>query len=349
MRTDDGAYRWTLCRGVAVRGEEGEPVRIAGSLSDISDRRLVEERLRHDALHDALTGLPNRMLFVERLRQALKRSQRFGARRFAVLYMDLDRFKVVNDSLGHGVGDELLVAVARRLVACVRERDTVARLGGDEYAILLEELPHDDEAVQVAERIQQSLRVPCELSSQSVVVTASIGIVLGPEGYQLPTDLLRDADIAMYRAKELGHARHVVFDPALHGRALALLELESDLRRALDRGELELHYQPIVQASDLAVTGLEALVRWPHPKRGMIPPSEFIPNAEESGLIIALGDWVLRTAIEQMRRWQERGLAPVGSCVNLSARQLHQPRPGGTDRAYCSTRAAWSPAAWRSS
>jgi EAL domain-containing protein (putative c-di-GMP-specific phosphodiesterase class I) len=157
------------------------------------------------------------------------------------------------------------------------------------------------------------------------VVTASIGIVLGPEEYQLPTDLLRDADIAMYRAKELGPARHVVFEPSLHGRALALLELESDLRRALDRGELELHYQPIVQASDLAVRGLEALVRWPHPKRGMIPPSEFIPNVEESGLIIALGDWVLRTAIEQLRRWQDGGLAPDRICVNLSARQLHQP------------------------
>jgi diguanylate cyclase (GGDEF)-like protein/PAS domain S-box-containing protein len=324
MRDTTGSYRWTLCRGLAVRDAEGTPIRIAGSLSDVTDRRLAEERLLHDAMHDALTGLPNRTLFGERLRQALKRTERYGARRFAVLYMDLDRFKLINDSLGHGVGDELLIAVARRLVTCVRESDTIARLGGDEYGILLEDVIHDDEAVQIAERIQQSLRMPCELSSHSVVVTASIGVVLGPDDYQLPTDLLRDADIAMYRAKELGHARHVTFDSSLHGRALALLELESDLRRALDHGELRLHYQPIVDTANNTVTGVEALARWPHPTRGMVPPGEFIGYAEESGLIVPLGDWVLRTALEQMRAWEERGLAPERICVNLSARQLHQ-------------------------
>jgi len=325
MLSADGSYRWTLCRGLAVRDEAGQSFRIAGSLSDIADRRLAEERLLHDAMHDALTGLPNRALFLDRLRPALRRAQRYGGRRFAVLCMDLDRFKVINDSLGHAVGDELLVAVAQRVIACVGETDTVARLGGDEYGILLEDLDHDDEPVQIAERIQQVLRVPCELSSHSVVVTASIGIVFGPDEYQQPTDLLRDADIAMYHAKELGHARHVVFDASLHDQVLELLALESDLRRALERGELLVHYQPIVHAADDTITGMEALARWPHPRRGMVPPMEFIGYAEESGLILPLGDWVLRTAIQQMRTWEQHGLAPDRICVNLSARQLHQP------------------------
>ena len=325
MLSSNGSYRWALCRGLAVRDSAGTPVRIAGSLSDITDRRLAEERLLHDAMHDALTGLPNRALFLDRLQPALRRAQRYGGRHFAVLCMDLDRFKVINDSLGHAVGDELLVAVARRVIACVGEADTVARLGGDEFGILLEDLEHDDEAVQIAERIQHVLRVPCELSSHSVVVTASIGIVPGPDEYQQPTDLLRDADIAMYRAKELGHARHVVFDASLRGQALALLALESDLRRALERGELLLHYQPIVRAVDNTITGMEALARWPHPRRGMVPPMEFISYAEESGLILPLGDWVLRSAIQQMRTWEQQRLAPDRVCVNLSARQLHQP------------------------
>ena len=324
MRDGAGDYRWTHCRGLALRNEQGEPLRIAGSLADVTDRRLAEERLLHDAMHDALTGLPNRTLFVEQLRQMIKRRQRYGPRHFAVLYLDLDRFKVINDSLGHGVGDELLIAVAHRLVACLRETDTIARLGGDEYGILLEDLVHEDEALQIAERLQQSLRTPCELSSHSVVVTASIGVVLGPDHYELPSDLLRDADIAMYRAKELGHARYVVFETSLHDRALALLELESDLRRALDRNQMVLHYQPIVDTADNAITGVEALVRWQHPLADWSPQTSSSATPRSPGLIVPLGDWVLRTAIEQMRAWEEHGLAPKRICVNISARQLHQ-------------------------
>ena len=324
LRADDGSYRWTLCRGLALRREDGTPYRIAGSLTDTSDRRRVEERRLHEALHDGLTGLANRALFLERLCTAIRLSQRIATHRVAVVLMDVDRFKVVNDSLGHALGDDLLVAVARRLETCVRDVDTVARLGGDEWAILIEDVENEDEPSKVAERARQALKQPLVVGGHSLFVTVSAGIALLNDSTQAPEDLLRDAETAMYRAKELGRDRHVVFDPSLHGRAVALLELESDLRFALERGELVVYYQPIVTADGLEVRGIEALVRWRHPERGLVSPADFIGFAEESGLILPLGEWVLRRAIEQMREWQAAGVAPERISVNLSARQLQQ-------------------------
>ena len=324
LRGDDGVYRWTLCRGMALRREDGSPYRIAGSLTDTTDRRRSEELRLHEALHDGLTGLANRTFFLERLCTAIRLSRRLETHRVAVILMDVDRFKVVNDSLGHALGDALLIAVARRLEGCVRAVDTVARLGGDEWAILIEDVENGDEVSRVADRVRQELRQPLIVGGHSLFVTVSAGIALLTETTQAPEDLLRDAETAMYRAKELGRDRHVVFDPSLHGRAVALLELESDLRFALERGELVVYYQPIVTADGLDVRGVEALVRWRHPERGLVSPADFIGFAEESGLILPLGEWVLRRAIEQMREWQVAGLAPERISVNLSARQLQQ-------------------------
>jgi diguanylate cyclase (GGDEF)-like protein len=324
LRGDDGAYRWTLVRGLALRREDGTPYRLAGSLTDTTDRRHAEERRLHEASHDALTGLANRALFLDRLSLAIRRRHRTETHRVAVVLMDVDRFKVVNDSLGHALGDDLLIAVARRLEGCLREEDTVARLGGDEWAILIDGLATDDEASRVAERVRQSLQQPLVVGGHSLFVTVSAGIALLTDALQAPEDLLRDAETAMYRAKELGRDRHVVFDPSLHGRAVALLALESDLRFALERGELVVYYQPIVTADGLTVRGVEALVRWRHPERGLVSPADFIGFAEESGLILPLGEWVLGRAIEQMREWQAAGVAPARISVNLSARQLHQ-------------------------
>jgi diguanylate cyclase (GGDEF)-like protein/PAS domain S-box-containing protein len=324
VRGDDGNYRWTLCRGLALRREDGTPYRMAGSLTDIAERRDAEEQRLHDAHHDPLTGLANRTLFLERLTMGIRRAKRTDAHRVAVVLMDVDRFKVVNDSLGHALGDEVLIAIARRLESCVRDVDTVARLGGDEWAILVDDLATVDDARGVAERVRDVLHEPLSVGGHSLFVTVSTGIALLMGETKDPDDLLRDAETAMYRAKELGRDRHVVFDASLHGRAVALLALESDLRFALERGELLVHYQPIVRADDLSVRGVEALVRWRHPERGLVPPAEFIGFAEDSGLILPLGEWVLGRAIEQMREWQAAGVAPERISVNLSARQLHQ-------------------------
>jgi diguanylate cyclase (GGDEF)-like protein/PAS domain S-box-containing protein len=294
---------------------------------DITTRRVMEEQLRHDALHDSLTGLPNRLLFLERLAHAILRARRRDGYLFAVLFLDLDRFKVVNDSLGHHVGDELLVVVAKRLQACLRPEDSVARLGGDEFAILLEDVSDVSDATRVAERIHAELGWPVNLSGFDVFTSASIGIALSSTTYDRPEFLLRNADMAMYRAKAGGQARFEVFDRAMHAQALTRLQLETDLRRAVDRRELELFYQPIIDLQSGRLVSLEALVRWRHPDRGRMGPDEFIPVAEETGVILQIGAWVVRTAAEQLSRW--RGRFPKHSslsvCVNLSARQLSQP------------------------
>jgi diguanylate cyclase (GGDEF)-like protein/PAS domain S-box-containing protein len=322
MRDDEGVYRWTLCRGLALRREDGRPYRIAGSLTDITERREAEERRLRDALYDPLTGLANRVLLLERLQQALRRMRRPGAHSVVVMLLDVDRFKMVNDSLGHTLGDALLVAIARRLEASVRDVDVLARLGADEIAVVVIDLADDGQVARMAERLLQAFAEPLPVGTHSVFVTASIGVALATVDDQLPDELLRDAETAMYRAKELGRDRYVIFDPSLHGRTAALLALESDFRLALERGELALHYQPIVSADSLAVSGVEALVRWRHPERGLVPPADFIGFAEDSGLIIPLGEWVLRRAIDQMRDWQAAGVAPRRVAVNLSARQL---------------------------
>ncbi|MBW3628891.1 MAG: EAL domain-containing protein [Gemmatimonadetes bacterium] len=293
---------------------------------DVTGRRLMEEQLRHDTLHDALTGLPNRLLFMERLSHCIARSKRRDSYLFAVLFLDLDRFKVINDSLGHHVGDELLVLVAQRLQRCLRQEDTVARFGGDEFAILLEDISGISDATRVAERIQAELSASVSLNEFDVFTSASVGIALSSSAYARPEFLLRNADMAMYRAKALGHARFEVFDRTMHAQALARLQLETDLRHALERKEFVLHYQPIISLSSGEICGVEALIRWVHPVQGILPPDDFIPAAEETGLILPIGRWVLGEACRRLRRWRVRfgegRLRSVG--VNLSAKQFSQ-------------------------
>ena len=320
MRCRDGEYRWMLSRGLAVRDAGGTPVRFAGSQTDVTERKLAVERLMHDAFHDALTGLPNRALFMDRLERAMEQQRRHPDAMFAVLFLDLDRFKVVNDSLGHVFGDELLVAVAERLAGMLRSSDTVARLGGDEFAMLIDGIDHEADAVRAAQRLQDALLVPFRIGPHEIFTSVSIGIALSTTGYHRPQDVLRDADIAMYRAKAAGKARHELFDVAMHERAVKLLEIETDLRRAIDRGELRVHYQPVIELRSGRLVGFEALVRW---QRGdeLVSADEIIPLAEETGLIVPIGEWVLRESLRQLREWDER----IDIHVNLSPKQLLQP------------------------
>ncbi|MBI2889312.1 MAG: EAL domain-containing protein [Nitrospirae bacterium] len=331
IRHKDGTYRWVLSRGLAVRDGKDKAYRVCGSQTDITPRKQVEQQLVHDAFHDALTGMPNRALFLDRLSQSCKRLKRRRDYMFAVVFLDLDRFKVVNDSLGHMVGDQLLVAVARRLERCLRPGDTVARLGGDEFGILLDDIGDVKDATRVVERIQNQLAHPLRLKEQEVFTSASIGIALSAGGYERPEELLRDADTAMYRAKALGKARHEVFDKGMHEHAVAQLELETDLRRALEREELRLEYQPIVALPSGRLVGFEALARWRHPTRGSIPPAHFIPVAEETGLIVPIGRWVLREACRRMREWQSAAQARerLSISVNLSSKQFPRTNLGG--------------------
>ena len=295
---------------------------------DVTRRKQVEEKLIHDAFHDGLTGLPNRALFMDHLQLAVGRAARPKKNYlFAVLFLDLDRFKNVNDSLGHTVGDLLLVAISRRIQSCLRHIDTVARFGGDEFAVLLDGVEDANDAVRVAERLQRELTTPINVGGHEVFTSASIGIALSSTGYDRPEDVLRDADTAMYRAKAAGKARHEIFDTGMHQRAVALLKLETELRRAVERDEFVVHYQPIVSLDDDTIRGFEALVRWQHPERGLVAPTEFIAVAEETGLIIPLGRWVLREACCQMRRWQESfdWARPLTLSVNISGTQFMQP------------------------
>ncbi len=284
-----------------------------------------KDHFRHAAFHDELTDLPNRALLTEHIKLAIERPRSRDEQFFALLFLDLDRFKNINDSLGHIAGDQLLVATARCLEDCMRPMDTVARLGGDEFAILLDGLDHVDDAILVAERIQQSLTRPFMLSGHEVFVTTSIGITFSNGGYQDPENVLRDADTAMYRAKESGKARYEVFNSTMHSRAVALLKLENDLRRAIERHEFKVYYQPIIDLATDEVSGFEALVRWYHPDRGLVPPDEFIAIAEETGLIVEVGSMVLREACRQLCEWQAApGLKSLTVAVNLSAKQFAQ-------------------------
>src|SRR2546423_1042589 len=321
-----GKEVWAHLGMSLVRDGQANPLHLIFQIQDFTDRKRAEEQLLHDAFHDALTGLPNRALFMDHVKMAIQRSRRNGERLFAALFLDLDRFKIINDSLGHMVGDQLLVGIAHRLEACLRPGDTVARLGGDEFTILLEDLTAPADAIDVARRVQDAVSQPFNIGGHEVFTTASIGIALSTTGYERAEDLLRDADTAMYRAKLLGKKRHVVFDKAMHDRAMELLQLETDLRRAISRKEFFVHYQPIVSLATGKVSSFEALVRWRHPERGLVMPSEFIPVAEETGLIIPLGQWVLSEACRQMREWQRiyRIGEDVTVSVNLSSRQFSQ-------------------------
>ncbi len=323
----DGGYRHVLSRWVTLRSEDGIVLRRVGSLSDVTARKEAEGRLRREALYDALTGLPNRTLLMDRLRQALARAKRHPHQVCGLLFLDVDRFKVVNDSLGHAVGDQLLCELARRLERCVRPEDTVARLGGDEFTVLLESVRGPKDATLAAERIQSGISGVVRLGENEVFTTVSIGIAISSDDYQQPADLIRDADTAMYRAKAAGKARHELFDTRMHAQAMTMLNLENDLRRALERSEFEMHYQPIVQLERPDIVGFEALVRWRHPARGLVLPGEFIPIAEETGLIVPLGRWVLERACTDARAWQVDfpREPPLMLSVNLSARQLVEP------------------------
>ncbi|YAF93750.1 MAG: EAL domain-containing protein [Nodularia sp. CChRGM 3473] len=294
---------------------------------EIASRQQLQSKLLDMVLHDSLTGLPNRFLFIKRLEKALHLAQQEANYQFAVLFLDCDRFKVVNDSLGHLVGDELLIAISRRLQACLTPADTLARLGGDEFGILLEKLTDISTAIQVAEQILQQLSLSFKLSRYEVFMNASIGINWGSKDYDQPEYLLRDADTAMYRAKALGRARYHVFDPAMYQEAIQLLDLENDLRRAVERQEFLIYYQPIISLNTGRISGFEALVRWQHPVRGLISPTEFIPVAEETGLINAIDKWVLQSACEQLCIWQAYSITPknLTISVNLSAQLFSQP------------------------
>ena len=323
----NGSEVWIFLSLSLTRDPETKSTRLIFQIQDITDRKRAERQLLHDALHDTLTGLPNRALFVDRLKQALARTKRLGPHQFSVLFLDLDRFKVINDSLGHIVGDQLLVGIARRLEACLRPGDTVARLGGDEFTILLEDVIDIDEAITVAERVEKELSSPFNLGGHEVFTTVSIGIAPSTIGYDRPDDILRDADTAMYRAKSLGKARHEVFDKTMHARAVNLLQLETDLRRAVERQEFLLYYQPIVVLETGEICGMEALIRWQHPEHGLIPPSKFIPVAEETGLILQMGQWGIREACRQMHQWRSQFGADIffPVSVNLSSKQFSQP------------------------
>ena len=325
MLTREGEVRWVLQDTRQIRFEGGPAVE--GVMIDITQRKRAEEQLLHSALHDPVTGLPNRALFYDRLEVAIARMRARGESRFAVLILDLDRFKVVNDSLGHASGDELLVAVTRRLEGAVYPGDTVARLGGDEYAVLLDESHDVTVAVRVAERLRQRLAEPFAIGGTDVFVTVSIGIAFGTPAYSSPSEVLRDADTALHRAKALGRDRHQVFDPDMHTRAVELLRLETDLRRAIERKELRLHYQPIVSLRDGSIVSFEALLRWLHPERGLLAPASFMSLAEETGLILTMGEWVLTEACRQAREWEraQNGKNSPAVSVNLFSRELTRP------------------------
>ncbi len=325
MLHKDGVFRWMLCRGITVRDESGTPQRMAGSQTDITEGKVA----------DPLTGLPNRLLFLDRLLRMIDHRRRCPDSLFAVLFCDLDGFKMINDSLGHLVGDKLLIGVASRLLNSLRHSDTiarvdepytVARLGGDEFAILLSDLNDAADATAVADRLMRELAVPFNLDDKEIFTSVSIGIALSSSGYQHPEEFLRDADTAMYRAKSLGKARYEVFDADMRASITSRLQLETDLRHAVDRLEFRNYYQPIISLETAKIAGFEALLRWQHPKRGLLEPMEFIPVAEETGMIRELGWWSLTEACRQLAEW--RKLCPssdLNMSVNLSVKQFLQP------------------------
>ncbi len=328
---EEGEVRWLQWTDTAIFDGEGRIVEYQSVGRDVTERRELEDRLEYQALHDSLTGLPNRRLFVDRLGQALRRTRRGRGRKVGVLYMDLDNFKVVNDSLGHEVGDQVLQVVSERLKGCLRPEDTLARFGGDEFVVLLEDVENPEDAVRVAERIVGALREPLPMHGRELFLTVSIGVALGGARWKRPEDLLRDADTAMYEAKSgaVASSGYKVFDPAMHERVLERLSLANDLRRAIEREEFRLFYQPKVrlEEQDTVVAEVEALLRWEHPRRGLLMPEEFIPLAEQTGLMVPIGRWVLRETCRQVKHWQGRypKSPPLVACVNVSTGQLRYP------------------------
>ncbi|HEV2906929.1 MAG TPA: EAL domain-containing protein [Actinomycetota bacterium] len=317
---------WTMASRSLVRERDGQPLHLVSQVQDITQRKQSDLMLTHMALHDSLTGLPNRTLALDRLALALARTERHPSS-VAVLFLDLDRFKVINDSLGHNVGDELLVSVAGRLREAVRPSDTVARIGGDEFVVVCEDITGIEDAARIAQRIADALSSAFELNGDEVLLATSVGIALSGGSDDSPESLLRDADAAMYRAKEAGRNRYEVFDSSMRVEAVERLEMEQALRRALGRSEFRLFYQPVLDVETGTIMGVEALLRWDHPERGLLRPAEFISLAEETGLILPIGRWALQEACRQAQRWREANpdRRPLTVAVNLSARQLAQP------------------------
>src|SRR5439155_11760430 len=345
MRHKDGNWRVLESTASVVGDASGKSNNLVIVNRDITDRKRAEEQLQHNAFHDALTDLPNRALFLDRLRHAFSRAKRHTEYKFAVLFVDIDDFKKFNDSLGHSAGDNLLIGIAQRLTCSLRKDDTVsrqphggesppptngsvARLGGDEYTILIEDIHDASDAIRVAARIQQVLAAtPLVIGEQEIFASASVGIALSTSPHDSATDLLRDADLAMYRAKALGKARYEVFDTAMHASAVKRLNLETELRKAIEHGEFRVHYQPIVRLSDRKIVGFEALVRWERPNVGLVPPAEFIAVAEESGLILPMNRWLRLEACHTMKNWQAEFPSdpPLTLSLNVTAKELAHP------------------------
>ncbi|MFN2386077.1 MAG: EAL domain-containing protein [Thermoanaerobaculia bacterium] len=323
LRRKDGSLVWVLENGSLVPDAKGELSVIEGTLIDITERKRAEEQVKHLAFHDVLTGLPNRLLFNDRLTMALAQAVR-REQRLAVLFLDVDRFKVINDSLGHSLGDQLLRRVAERVQGSIREADTVARLGGDEFIVLVPGVSGEEDAAKVAQKILEAVRAPFVLDQRELFATTSIGVAIYPTDGEDVETLVRNADTAMYRAKDQGRDNYQLYAPAMNAKALERLSLENRLRQALTNAELVVHYQPLVDLRTGQIRGSEALLRWQHPEMGLVPPGEFIPLAEASGLIVPIGRWVLQTACEQIRIWQEMGYRDLSVAVNLSTRQFLQ-------------------------
>ena len=318
--------RWLSTTKIPLRDSSGAIVGSFGISRDITEKKRFEAELEQKGFYDPLTQLPNRAMFDKRVERLVTRTRHLGASSplFAVAWLDLDRFKCINESLGHGAGDELLVRTARRIEACLRPGDVLARVVGDQFTILLDDLHSESDAVRVAERVQNAMALPLAVGGTEVFTSVSIGIALSSSGYARHDDMLRDAYTALYRAKSSGRARHEVFDADMHRRAVDQLQLETDLRRAIERQEWVIHYQAIVDLQTRRLSGFEALARWRHPGRGLVMPDAFIPTAEETGLIRPLGMWVLHEACRQMRVWHDLcpSQPPLGIAVNLSTRQL---------------------------
>ncbi|WP_029214958.1 EAL domain-containing protein [Kallotenue papyrolyticum] len=321
----DGTKIWGRVSATPLRDDSGQVTGVLGMITDITERKQAELQLQYSAWHDSLTGLPNRAWFMQHLASVLAEIQRNPQRQCAVLFLDLDRFKIINDSLGHTLGDRFLVAVANRLLRCQRPGSALARLGGDEFVMLLEQIENVSDAILLAEYLQHQIEAPILLNHYELSLTLSIGIAIGSAAYQQPEALLRDADIALSRAKAQGKARYALFDQQMYAQALARLQLEGELRRAIEQRQFTLVYQPIVATDSGAIISVEALIRWQHPERGLISPAEFIPIAEETGLIVPLGAWVIEAACAQAARWLAAGW-PIVMTVNLSARQFRQPQ-----------------------
>ncbi len=320
-------YLWMMAKGLAIRTSDGRATRFAGSQTDVSERKSNEEQMIHDALHDTLTSIPNRTLLLDRIRQSLVRRKRYPKTSFAIIFIDLDRFRLVNESLGHIHGDELLQLISARLKETIPISDTVARLGGDEFSILLQDINSVRDVEVIAKDIQNLFSKPFFLGDREVFASASMGIAHSDNDYKTPEEILRDAELAMYRAKREGKSQSIVFQPQFRQSSLSPIDLDTDLRRALDRDEMELHYQPIISMRDRTISGFEALLRWSHRSRGVISPNEFIPLAEETGLIYDLGQWVLGKACKQIATWNKskKKEDQLEISINLSSRQFSDP------------------------